>query len=107
MYIRKFIVWKIVLLYIENNVVSRSDKSNNFRHRKFRFKIKGRKGRKSNLNNTSFKLIHSNIYSYISKQESVNSIVQYSKPDVITLNETALKGKRKVNIKGYFSYEKN
>ena len=86
--------------------MSRSDKSNNFRYSKYRLKMKGRKGSKSNLNSTSFKLIHSNIDGYISKRERVYSIVQYSKPDVITFNETALKGK-KVNINGYFSYQKN
>ena len=44
---------------------------------------------------------------YISKQASIDTIIRKKTPDVYCINETALKGKRKINIQGYFSYCKN
>ena len=57
--------------------------------------------------NVNIKLIHSNIDGYTSKKESVNEIVEIEKPDILTLNDTNLKGKLKVKVPNYFSYEKN
>ena len=57
--------------------------------------------------NVNIKLIHSNIDGYTSKKESVNEIVEIEKPDIMTLNDTNLKGKLKVKVPNYFSYDKN
>ena len=53
------------------------------------------------------KLIHSNIDGYTSKKESINEITDKEKPDIITLNDTNLKGKLKVKVPNFFSYNKN
>ena len=53
------------------------------------------------------KLIHSNIDGYTSKKESINEIADKEIPDIITLNDTNLKGKLKVKVPNYFSYNKN
>ena len=44
---------------------------------------------------------------YKSKKESVDEIARMEKPDILTLNDTNLKGKLKVKVPGYFSYNKN
>ena len=44
---------------------------------------------------------------YTSKKESLNEIAECEKPDVMTLNDTNLKGKLKVKVPGYFSFNKN
>ena len=71
---------------------------------------KRKPGRRSKHNkqkgNVNIKLIHSNIDGYISKKESVNEIVEREKPEVMTLNDTNLKGKLKVKVPNYFSYDK-
>ena len=56
---------------------------------------------------TDFKVIHSNCQGFISKQASIEEIINKKSPDVYVCNETALKGKRKVNMKDYFSFCKN
>ena len=52
-------------------------------------------------------IIHSNTDGYKSKKESIHEIANNEKPDVLTLNDTNLKGNLKVKIPGYFSYNKN
>ena len=49
-------------------------------------------------------MLHSNLQGYVSKQASIDEIVESKTPDVLCLNETALKGKRKIKIKNYFSF---
>ena len=63
------------------------------------------KGKKKNC--VDIKIIHSNVDGYTSKKESVIEIVEKEKPDVLTLNDTNLKGKLKVKVHKYFSYNKN
>ena len=41
------------------------------------------------------------------KKESIKEILEVEAPDVLLLNDTALKGNRKVKILKYFSYTKN
>ena len=53
------------------------------------------------------KIIHSNTDGYKSKKESINEIAASEKPDILTLNDTNLKGNLKVKVPGYFSYNKN
>ena len=62
------------------------------------------KGKKNN--NVNIKIIHSNIDGYTSKKESVIEILENEQPDVMTLNDTNLKGKLKVRVPKYFSYNK-
>ena len=44
---------------------------------------------------------------YTSKKESMCEIADSEKPDIITVNDTALKGNLKVKIPKYFCYAKN
>ena len=68
----------------------------------------GRRGNNNpNKKNIDLKIIHSNIDGYNSKKESVNEIAATEKPDIITLNDTNLKGRLKVKVPNYFSYNKN
>ena len=48
--------------------------------------------------------MHNNIRSFISKQESLNAIVNQIQPSIITLNEVNLPKNVKPSISGYFSY---
>ena len=57
--------------------------------------------------NVNLKIIHSNTDGYTSKKDSINEIADNEKPDVITLNDTNLKGKLKVKVPNYFSFNKN
>ena len=71
---------------------------------------KRKPGRRAKGNNdkekVDIKIIHSNVDGYTSKKESINEIVEKEKPDIMTLNDTNLKGKLKVKIPNYFSYNK-
>ena len=62
---------------------------------------------KNDKYNVNIKIIHSNTDGYKSKKESIDEIVRLEKPDIMTLNDTNLKGKLKVKVPGYFSYNKN
>ena len=52
------------------------------------------------------KLLLSNIRGFNSKKESLKDIVKNINPDVIVLNETALRGQNKAKIDGYFTFQK-
>ena len=68
----------------------------------------GRRGKANNKSNSvDLKIIHSNTDGYKSKRESINEIAANEKPDILTLNDTYLKGNLKVKVPGYFSYNKN
>ena len=56
---------------------------------------------------TDFKILHSNCQGFISKQASIEQIVKNKSLDVYLCNETALKGKRKICVKDYFSFCNN
>ena len=62
----------------------------------------GMKGEKVEI-----KLLHSNLQGFVSKQFSIDEILTNKNPDVYCVNETALKGKRKIKIKNYFSFCRN
>ena len=66
----------------------------------------GRSKRPSNKE-ADITILQSNCDGYISKKESIEDIVKGREADILLLNETALKGKRKVKIKDYFSFVKN
>ena len=57
--------------------------------------------------NVDIKIIHSNTDGYKSKKESINEIADKESPDIMTLNDTNLKGNLKVKVPGYFSFNKN
>ena len=97
--------------YVENNLLP-IENSLHIMNKKYRYssKVKRRAYRRSgNKRNklTTLKILHSNIDGYISKNESVNEIIQQVNHDVFPLNETALKGRRKIDTSGYISFEKN
>ena len=54
---------------------------------------------KSHGDKIEISIVHSNIDGYTSKKESVDKIADTVKPDVITLNETLLTGKRTIKRK--------
>ena len=69
-----------------------------------------RKRRRSKIQSkdtADIKIMHSNCDGYTSKKQSIEDIVKEKRPDLLLLNETSLKGKRKVRIKDYFSYCRN
>ena len=71
-------------------------------------KANRRGGRKSmSSSSINMKIIQSNCDGLRSKKESVKEILEVEAPDVLLLNDTALKGNRKVEIPNYFSYTKN
>ena len=51
--------------------------------------------------------MQTNCDGYTSKKENIADIVSDRKTDVLLLNDTALKGKRNVKMKDYFSCFKN
>ena len=62
----------------------------------------GRKNKKKNDMN-DIRVLHMNCNGYTSKKECIEDIVKDTQTDVLLLNETNLKGKRKVRLKKYFS----
>ena len=55
----------------------------------------------------NLKVLHCNIRGYTSKQESLAEILKTTSSDICNLNETNLRGKRKINIQNYVSFNKN
>ena len=66
-----------------------------------------RVNKKVKPNTVDIKLIQTNVDGYTSKKESMCEIANDEKPDIITVNDTALKGSMKVKIPNYFCYSKN
>ena len=68
-----------------------------------------RKGRRSKpVDKTEqIAVIHSNTAGYTSKQDCWSDILEKENPNVVTINESALKGKRSVKQKNCFSYCEN
>ena len=53
------------------------------------------------------KIVHCNIRGFISKKESLAKILETLTPDICNLNETNMRGKRKIKLKNYASFIKN
>ena len=68
---------------------------------------KRRAHKKDRPNTINLKLIQTNVDGYTSKKESMCEIADNEKPDIITVNDTALKGTMKVKIPNYFCFSKN
>ena len=62
---------------------------------------------KNKTEKVEIKIIQTNCDGFTSKKESFDDIVEVENPDVLVINETALKGNRKVKIPHHFSYTKN
>ena len=60
-----------------------------------------------NTDTVNLKLIQTNVDGYTSKKESICEIANEEKPDIHTVNDTALKGNMKIKIPKYFCYSKN
>ena len=58
-------------------------------------------GRKHTRSHGNMVILHSNIRGYTSKKEAFYEVVKDIDADVCILNETGLKGEKKVNIPGY------
>ena len=87
---------------------SRKEDTTKGRGRK-RTRILRRGGRNTGKTNktSDIKLLQMNCDGYISKKASIEDIVKEKQTDILLLNETSLKGKRKVRLKNYFSFCKN
>ena len=75
-------------------------------------KKKIRRGKRRNctkFNNLDNKwtLYHLNIRGFNSKQKSLDTIMNQLRPNVITLNETGLKNRQKINLSNYKSFNRN
>ena len=74
----------------------------------YKTKTKRKPTRRSKTKNrtetVNIKFIQTNCDGFTSKKESFDDIVKDENPDIIAINDTALKGTRKVK---YFSYTKN
>ena len=79
------------------------------RRRRRRGKRGGRgiKSGRGDKGTVAVKILQSNIRGFNSKKESFKDIVKNTNPDVIILNETALRGSNKAKIDGYFTFQKN
>ena len=89
---------------MEKNDTNKHDETNyqtKLQQRSKNYNSNRRGKNKMKYNSHNMKIIHSNIDGFISKQESLQDIIQSEKPDILTLNATALKGKRKVKIDNY------
>ena len=86
---------------------------NTVKHHKKKRKRRRRRGRgkldndKNSVDDNQFTVLHSNVRSVHSKLSSLNAISSALNPSVITLNETNLKGKKKLNLNGYKSFNRN
>ena len=54
-----------------------------------------------------FKIFHTNLQSAKNKVESLSSIVNTLNIDIVTTNETHLRGKDKFKLEGYLSFTRN
>ena len=79
------------------------------RRRKRRGKRGGRgiKSGRGDKGTVAVKILQSNIRGFNSKKESFKDIVKNTNPDVIILNETALRGSNKAKIDACFTFQKN
>ena len=68
---------------------------------------RGGRSKRDSKNLADIRILHSNCDGYTSKKASIENIVSEKQTDVLLLNETCLKGKRKVRMKDYFSFNKN
>jgi hypothetical protein len=82
---------------VEYNDLGHNNESQ-MRKRK-RLPRRGGRSRRRYKGTADLNILHSNCDGYISKKDSIENIVKERKADVLLLNETSLKGKRKVKIK--------
>ena len=75
-----------------------------FKKKKGRGRVR-RGGMKKKLlkKKVDLKIMLSNVRGFNSKKDVIDKIIDVVKPSVICLNETGLRGKSKINIKGYSS----
>ena len=81
--------------------------SNKKTRKRSRLPRRGGRGGRRCKGTANINILHSNCDGYTSKKDSIENIVKKKKTDVLLLNETSLKGTRKVKIKDYFSFSKN
>ena len=55
----------------------------------------------------SWKILHTNIRGFVSKEFSLHTILQKIQPNIVTINETLLKSNKKLNIPGYSCFNRN
>jgi hypothetical protein len=79
------------------------------RRRKMRRGLRKNRQRKEKRKDgqVCLKILLSNIRGVLSKKESLENILEEKQVDVCLLNETNLRGKRKINLKNYSSFIKN
>ena len=63
--------------------------------------------KKFNKSDKSWSILHTNIRGFTSKKRSLKNILNVLKPNVVTINEVALRKDKKVSLAGYNSYTRN
>ena len=93
----------------EENDVLEDVENNPVKRKRLRRRVARRGGRskRKSKDKVDLKILHSNCDGYTSKKESIEDIIKERETDVLLLNETALKGKRKIRMRNYFSFCKN
>ena len=74
---------------------------------KARRRRKLRKNLSNDENKKSFNILHTNIRGFNSKADSLKAICKAKNVDVVTINETQLRGKKKIIIPGFEAFCKN
>ena len=64
-------------------------------------------GTQSKANCKSFKIFQTNIRGFHSKKLSLEAIVESKKADILIINETHLKGNKKISLPGFTTFCKN
>ena len=90
------------------DLCDKESKENNKRERRRKRGIcRGGRCKRGEKDLIDFRLMHMNCDGYTSKKKSIEEIISDKQTDVLLMNETSLKGSRKVRIKDYFSFSKN
>ena len=89
----------------EHKAVEDVDKEG--RRRKRRLRRSNRNKRCKYSDKVDIKIIQTNCDDFTSKKESFHDILKDKAPDILLIQETALKEKRKIKLKDYFSFCKN
>ena len=89
------------------DVAEDEDASTCRKRRRNRGLRRGGRGKRKPKDICDIRILQNNCDGFTSKKESIEEIVRARQTDVLLLNDTALKGKRKVRMKDYFSFSKN
>ena len=88
--------------------VNNKKKKGRRREGKRRRNRRRRRKPKEKKDSVDMTIILNNVKGYGSKKESINhDVLEKERPEVLLINETLLRGKRKINVPNYFSFIKS